>query len=392
MSRRQSLLKQLGIKYPILQSPMAGVSTPEMAQSVTNAGGLGAIPLSTINFLQPDSIAKTEWLMENFFNGLTSSTNHHASTPVNFNFFSHTVEQPPTPDEVNNWKSMYAKLGIPTTTFNQISTFENGNVSFNEFCADGEATRRIRDILEAYKPAIISFHFGIPKLPQELLTQLEKNNNSNTLIFVTATSIAEVERIVSSEYTIHGIILQGYEAGGHRGNFAHSSKYDENMPSLTLLQRTLAYFSGSPTRPYLVVAGGIMDSNDIKVFLQAGADAVQLGTAFLASQESTTMKFFSNVNQPKLAAQATVMVDAVSGKPARAVRTQFINEVIQHSSTVGPLPPYGYAYGAYKKLKGLNVDTSLDLGFYLAGMNYYRLDRELCSTKQVMEKLISGLE
>ena len=90
-----------------------------------------------------------------------------------------------------------------------------------------------------------------------------------------------------------GIILQGYEAGGHRGNFLISKTFDENLSTQALFIQLKKYIDTLDQQnvPFLVPAGGIVDSETINYYLEQGSDAVQLGTAFLATPESTNSKF-----------------------------------------------------------------------------------------------------
>ena len=455
MSRlRPSLLQKLGIKYPIIQSPMAGVLTPAMAASVTNAGGLGSLPISTINFTLPNSITQLQALIDSYNSNLVDESK---TNTINLNFFCHEIEQPPTESQILNWKKLYIEAtNLPKSVIDEIECTKNGNVSFREFEQNSEAFDRLMSYLSKYRPKIISFHFGIPQR-----STIDKLKQLGIMVFITATSVEEVNQVIKVGGEVDGVVLQGYEAGGHRGNFL-TGVVDAKLPTWDLFQlvkkelnqldthnkssssssstaSASAEAEASRPPPYLVVAGGIMNSSQAQRFLDAGADAVQLGTAFLGTVESNTSGYFSKVSQD---GPSTVMTALISGKPARAVVTDFIARIEQErklekatkSGAIknkdgdgngdgdgdvnvnidvnGELPPYGYAYAAYKQLKDIvgkkqqqnpkqketcGNEASLDLGFYLAGLGYKQIEKDVgngekLTTQQVIDKLISELK
>ncbi|WLF81465.1 hypothetical protein PVL30_005262 [Lodderomyces elongisporus] len=454
MSRsRPSLLQKLGIKYPIIQSPMAGVSTPAMAASVTNTGGLGSLPISTINFILPNSITQLQALIDSYNSNLVDDSK---TNTINLNFFCHEIEQPPMESQILNWKKLYLEAtNLPKSVIDEIECTKNGNVSFREFEQDSEALDRLMSYLLKYRPKIISFHFGIPQR-----STIDKLKQLGIMVFITATSVEEVNQVIKVGGEVDGVVLQGYEAGGHRGNFL-TGVVDAKLPTWDLFQSVKKELNQSETHnksssssssstasasaeasrlpPYLVVAGGIMNSSQAQRFLDAGADAVQLGTAFLGTVESNTSGFFSKISQD---GPSTVMTALISGKPARAVVTDFIARIEEERKSEkatksgaiknkdgngdgdgdvnvnvnidvnGELPPYGYAYAAYKQLKDIvgkkqqqnpkqketcGNEASLDLGFYLAGSGYKQIEKavgngEKLTTQQVIDKLISELK
>ncbi|KAI5970157.1 hypothetical protein CANMA_000768 [Candida margitis] len=372
---KPSLLKKLNLKYPIFQSPMAGVSTPEMASAVAAAGGLGALPLATLDFTQ-DSVTAFEKLDK-----LVEATGTNA---VNLNFFCHEVESPPSQVQADNWKALYRNV-IADAKFKQVidsTKFANGNISFKEIERDQDKLAKLVDKLKSIKPSIISFHFGIPS--NNIIDELKKI----ALVFATATSLQEARHLKSNG--IDGIILQGIEAGGHRGQFIDTFQphLDEDLSTQALFHKVKQSLANDGI--YLVPAGGITSPNSVKYYLNQGADAVQIGTAFLATPESSSSKFFTKYSGE----ESTVMTALVSGKPARCVRTPFIDDVVQKNQfPLSDLPPYGYAYDAYKKLKGelgANGGAGEDIGFYLAGQNHFQL-RKGKSTSEVMQELTREL-
>ena len=367
-----SLLKKLNIKYPIFQSPMAGVSTPEMAAAVTAGGGLGSLPLAPLDFTKDDTTA---------FDKLDKLVDATGTTSVNLNFFCHEIEQEPSQVQMDNWRKLYND-GIIDAKFKPVvesMKFANGNVSFREVEKDQEKLDRLIEKLRAVKPAIISFHFGIPST--RTIDELKKFS----LVFGAATSLKEARHLRKSG--VNGIILQGIEAGGHRGQFIdkYQPHLDEDLSTQALFHKVKQGLGN--VEVYLVPAGGITTGDSVRYYLNHGADAVQIGTAFLSTPESTTSKFFNKV----LEEDSTVMTALISGKPARCVRTPFIDAIIQSNLfQLLELPPYGYAYDAYKQLKGKLSADGTDIGFYLAGQNHFQISKNKL-TLEVMQELTKGL-
>src|SRR5688572_18688130 len=154
----------LGIDLPIVQAPMAGVQGSELAIAVSNAGGLGSLPCA---MLSPDAIGRE-------LAAIVAGT----SRPFNVNFFCHTPPQP-SPEREAAWRTVlspyYTELGV------EIDTIQNG---------PGRApfSREAADVLEAFKPAVVSFHFGLP--PPELLARVRAWGSK---ILSSATTIDEAQ-------------------------------------------------------------------------------------------------------------------------------------------------------------------------------------------------------
>lgn len=126
-----------------------------------------------------------------------------------------------------------------------------------------------------------------------------------------------------------------------------------------------------------------MDSKDVSKYINSGASAVQMGSAFLATEGSVARPYFEKLigrdNEKRDRLPNTIMTPLVSGKPARTVVTPFISTLISKYYELSPqnktLPDYGFRYKAYKdlnqKLKGM---INMDLGFHLAGSNYTKMN------------------
>lgn len=337
-----SQLQTLGIRFPIIQAPMAGVSTPEMCFKVSKFGGLGSLPFGA-------NIQST-------IESLNVFKLKYDTHKVNVNFFAHDVDNVINEEMVNNWKKLYHGEGI----------LKNGNVSFKEFETFPQFNSFLTDLIN-FKPLVVSFHFGLPS--NETIERLKQ---SGILVFATVTSVEEAKYCLTR--SVDGLVLQGFEAGGHRGTF---SEYDEFLSTDALFKQ----IKNMNPDCFIIPAGGIVDTSTIQYYLDQGASAVQLGTAFLTTDESlANKKIITNSQLP------TIMTDLISGKPARCIRTSFIEEV--EKNRINPLPPYGWMYDGYKTWKANQDETK---GFYLVGANYKQAEHGL-STEKVMANLTKDLK
>lgn len=273
------LMGRLGLDIPLFQAPMAGVSTPAMAAAVTNAGALGALGLGAAGAEGADAmIAQTRALTEG---------------PLNLNLFCH---QPPERDPAREagWIARmapaFAQHGAkPPSSLSQI---------YLPLAQDADMLR----VLVAARPAVISFHFGLPTGDQ-----LAALRDTGALLIATATSLAEARAIRAAG--LDAVIAQGWEAGGHRGIFDPAAP-DERLTT-EALTRLLSRQAGLP----VIAAGGLMDGTDIARALSWGAVAAQMGTAFVACTESAADAGY----RARLAGGDSWMTAAISGRPARCL-------------------------------------------------------------------------
>lgn len=369
------LCRTLGLKLPLFQAPMAGVSTVQMAAAVIQNGGLGSIPLGGVDLRKGVGLLKSsvDQLID-----LVGKENL-----VNFNFFCHDIVDSPSVSQTANWWSLYTKTIGDLDSFKDFVSFDNSNVSFKELELNfPDQFNELMDYLEITRPKITSFHFGHPS--KETIKRLQ---NLGILVFITTTSIEETRHLI--ELNVDGLICQGYEAGGHRGNFLTFDPFDEHLSTQALFIQTRDYIYKRKLDTYIVPTGGIMDSVTMKYYLDNGADSIQLGSIFLGTPESTSAPFFSNALASKNHTP-TIMTPLVSGKPARTVSTPFIQDLIEcNCFDLQELPPYGCSYSAYKLLRP--KIEGIDIGFYLAGQHYHSMETSL-STAQIVQKLAKELQ
>jgi len=306
-------LCRLGIEVPIFQAPMAGVSTPEMAAGVSNSGGLGAIGVGAVN-------ADVTRQMIQAVRSLTSR-------PFNVNVFCH---QPAKPDPLREaaWiarlEPEFARFAAkPPTRLTEI---------YQSFLTDDAKL----EVLLAERPAVVSFHFGLP--PQARIDALRA---AGIVLVATATSLDEGKASVAAG--VDAIVAQGYEAGGHRGLF-DPAVLDDRL-GVVALTRLLV----SQLRVPVIAAGGIMDGAGIAASLMLGTAAAQLGTAFIACPESAADAGFRKALMSS-AAEHTLMTSAISGRPARCLANRFT--AFGLDAGLDTIPDYPIAYDAGKALQG----------------------------------------
>lgn len=308
-SGRMDVLGDLGLTLPLVQAPMAGVSPPELAAAVSNAGGLGSIGVGA------SDAAGARAMIE----ALRAQTDR----AFNVNLFVHA---PPQPDPLREaaWLKALAPLfaEFGATPPSHLRTI------YRSFADDPEM---LAMLLET-RPRVVSFHFGLPSAA--ILTRLRE---AGCLLMATATSLAEARAIEQAGIDL--IVAQGIEAGGHRGMFDPAAP-DDALGVLALTRLLVRQCS----RP-VVAAGGIMDGAGMAAALNLGAVAAQLGTAFIACPESSADAAYRAALAGE-AAHHTRLTALVSGRPARALANRF-------TALEGVLtdpPAYPIAYDAGKAL------------------------------------------
>ena len=283
---------------------MAGVQGSDLAIAVSNAGGLGSLPAA---MLSPDRLPDE-------LEAVSSGT----SKPYNVNFFCHT---PPIVDAGRDagWRELlqpyYRELGIDP------SSIQEGprRTPFDHTAAD---------VLEVFKPPVVSFHFGLPSA-----ALLDRIKRWRPVILSSATTVEEARWLEARG--ADAIIAQGFEAGGHRGMFL-SDDLTRQVGTLALVPQ-IVHAVNVP----VIAAGGIADAAGVGAALTLGAAAVQIGTAYLLCSETTTTR----VHRDALAAtraQHTAVTNVFTGRPARAIVNRLIVE-LGPMNTEAPAFPRAFA-------------------------------------------------
>jgi nitronate monooxygenase len=287
----------LGIEQPIIQAPMAGVQGSALAVAVSNAGGLGSLPCAMLSL---DA-------MRNELAAIKAQT----AKPFNVNFFCHT---PPTPNAAREaaWRATlapyYREHGIDADAI----PVGPGRAPFSSEAADA---------LEEFRPAVVSFHFGLPSA--ELLARVRA---WGTKILSSATTVEEARWLGAQG--VDAIIAQGLEAGGHRGLFL-SVDLTTQVGTFALVPQIV-----QAVKLPVIAAGGIADAGGVAAALALGAAGVQIGTAYLLCPEATT----SAVHRAALKSEAahhTALTNLFTGRPARGI----VNRIMKELGPISTAPP-----------------------------------------------------
>jgi nitronate monooxygenase len=324
-----TLLKLLDIPLPILQAPMAGVSTPAMAAAVSNAGGLGAIGVG----------ATDAGTARQMIRAIRTASDR----PFNVNVFCH---RPAVRD--SRREAGWLRRLSPIFSQHGAATPSGLREIYTSFVEDDAM---LAMLLEE-RPKVVSFHFGIPAA--ERIAALREGG---IVLLATATNLSEAKIIASAG--IDGVVAQGFEAGGHRGVF--DPKAPDQCLGTLALTRLLVRALEIP----VIAAGGIMDGAGIAACLLLGASAAQLGTAFVGCVESAADAGYQAALF-SAASEHTVMTRAISGRPARCLANKFtaLGALVEEEA----VPDYPIAYDAGKALSaGAKIAGEAGFGAQWAG-------------------------
>jgi nitronate monooxygenase len=264
------LARRLGLRLPIVQAPMAGgCSTPTLAAAVSSAGGLGSVAGAG---LPPDQLRVA-----------IAAVRAATDAPFAVNLFAPLPA--PTMQRVPEWAELTG-VGLP-------DRLPGTGVSFDDQLA----------VVVAEGAPVFSFTFGIPPL-----------SGVGGVLVGTATTVAEA--VALERAGVDAVVAQGYEAGGHRGTFL--APVERSLVGTLALVPQVVDAVSVP----VIAAGGIMDGRGIAAALALGAQAVQLGTAFLATAEAGT----SPAHRAALG-QDTAVTPVLTGRHARAVRTPLVDRL-----------------------------------------------------------------
>ena len=295
-----TLQKLLGIELPVIQAPMAGAQAGALAIAVSNAGGLGSLPCA---MLSVDGMRKE-----------LAEIKARTTQPFNVNFFCHA---PPAPsaERAAAWQAAlapyYDEFGIDAGAI----AAGPGRAPFSAEYAD---------VLGEFKPAVVSFHFGLPAA-----ALLARVRAWGAKIFSSATTVDEARWLAA--HGVDAVIAQGLEAGGHRGIFL-SDDLTTQIGTFALLPQIVR----AVNLP-VIAAGGIADAQGVAAAMALGAAGVQIGTAYLLCPEAT----ISAVHRAALksdAARHTALTNLFTGRPARGIVNRIMRELGPMSAAAPAFP------------------------------------------------------
>lgn len=306
------ITKALDLLYPVIQGPFGGgVSSTQLVAAVSNAGGLGSFGA---NALSPAQITD-----------VVTDIRAKTSRPFAINLWVMTEAEPglnaATFEKVAGWFApYYRELGLETPK------------PPARFAQDYAA--QIEALLEA-KPPVASFVFGIPS--KDILQACRKRG-----IFTigTATTVEEAEAL--EEAGLDAVVATGLEAGGHRPSFLRSAE-DSLTGTLALVPQV-----ADRIKIPVIAAGAIADGRGIVAALALGAQAVQIGTAFLGCAESGAPSVHREMLfQPE--ARDTQLTRVFSGRLVRAIRNRFMDDMTKHAADLPPYPIQNWFSGSLRK-------------------------------------------
>jgi len=344
-----TLRELLGIELPIIQAPMAGAQDSALAIAVSNAGGLGSLPCA---LLSPEG-------MRDELAAIAAATDR----PFNVNFFCH-VAASPTAEREAAWRATLSpylrEFGI-----------DPASISLGPALPPFGAAAV--EALSRFKPAVVSFHFGLPSA--DLLAQVRALGSK---IISSATTLEEARWLEA--HGADAIIAQGLEAGGHRGVFL-SDDLGTQAGTFDLLPQVLR----TVTVP-VIAAGGIADSEGVAAAMALGAAGVQIGTAYLLCPEATVNQVYRTALKSADAAR-TAVTNVFTGRPARAIVNRVVRELGPMCKTA---PEFPLALSGILALRAkAEAQGSRDFSYLWCGQNATGC-REMPAA-QLTRELASGL-
>ncbi|MDW9382729.1 nitronate monooxygenase [Chryseobacterium sp. JV558] len=307
-----TISKKLGIKYPVIQAPMFGVSTVQMVAAAAKADCLGSLALADLSADQSIELIR--------------ETKKITDQPFAANIFVHHI-----PEVTDALKEKFVKTKQFLEQLARENTIE---VELPDLEAINITTyhEQVEVIIEE-NCKILSFTFG--NLDDQSIQKLKENG---VTLIGTCTSVNEALQLEKSGIDI--ICVQGIEAGGHRGSFEA-----ENIPQiggLSLLSQVYDHVNVP-----LIYAGGIYGAKTLKAVKDIGAQGFQVGNLLLASQESA-LQPFEKERLKKVREEEIVLTKSFSGRYARGVKNQFI-ETVENSEYILPYPYQNKLTNALRK-------------------------------------------
>ena len=300
---KNKLTTLLNITYPIIQAPMAGgITTATLVSAVSNNGALGMIGAGYLSPKQlRDQIKEVKQLTSHNF-GV------NLFVPTKFELDEAQIEK-----AIQRLRPYAEEMNCETV---QVSLPD-------EQKAVESYMEQIQVVIEEKVP-VCSFTFGVPS--DDVMHLLKRNN---VITIGTATTVQEAVAI--EKLGMDAVVVQGTEAGGHRGNFL--SKHEESLMGLMSLIPHVADQVHIP----VIAAGGIMDGRGLLASLSLGAETVQMGTAFLTCEESGAHPLHKEaIVQAKQ--DDTILTKSFSGKYARGIINKFILKMKEHEKEIPDFP------------------------------------------------------
>src|SRR6202790_320081 len=296
------LTAKLGIGYPVIQGPLGGLSSQKLTAAVSNFGGLGSFGAHS---LTPEAIKD-----------VIAEIRSLTSKPFAMNLWVSMEDEDARISDENAFNRSLAPLAVhiaalraPRPTYKPYSP-----IRFED---------QARVLLDANVP-VFSFIYGIP--PQEILEECRAKH-----IVTIGTATTPEEGAALQEAGVDAIVASGSEAGGHRGSFLRAAE-DSLTGTLSLVPQIVD--NGDVP---VIAAGGIGDARGVVAALALGADGVQLGTVFLACEESGASLLHGQALRGKRAGR-TALTKGFTGRLARGIHNRLLEELNRAGTAILPYP------------------------------------------------------
>ncbi len=324
------LTRQLGqLEHPVVQAPMSGgPSTPALAAAVAEAGGLGFLAAG----YKPADAVRSE----------LAELRRLTDRPFGVNLFARAGPAA-DPGELERYA---AELRTEA---------ERYGVEPGEPRHDDDAYDEKLALVAEERIPVVSFTFGCPGREE-----IERLQGAGAEAWVTVTTPAEAATAAAAGADT--LVVQGVEAGGHRGSF------DDDRPGDIALLVLLQLVREATELP-LVGTGGIATGRGVAAVLAAGAQAAQLGTAFMRTPEAGT----SPAHREAMAGdRPTALTRAFTGRTARGIENRFMREHGEHA-------PRGYpdVHHITAPLRAVARESGDADGFNLWAGQAYQLAEEI---------------
>jgi len=296
------LTAKLGINYPVIQGPLGGLSSQKLTAAVSNFGGLGSFGA---HGLSPAAIKD-----------VIAEIRSLTSKPFAMNLWVSMEDEGARTSDENAFNRSLA----PLTT--HLAALRAARPTFKPY-SPTRFEDQARVLLDAKVP-VFSFIFGIP--PREVL---EECRTKSIVTIGTATTPEEAAAL--EETGVDAIIASGFEAGGHRGSFLRAAE-DSLTGTLSLVPQIVDNVDVP-----VIAAGGIGDARGVVAALALGAEAVQMGTVFLACEESGASLLHRQALRGKKAGH-TALTKGFTGRLARGIHNRLLRELNQDGTAILPYP------------------------------------------------------
>ncbi|GAC1458371.1 MAG: nitronate monooxygenase [Pseudarthrobacter sp.] len=320
-THRNRLTELFGIEVPVVLGPFGGASSVELTAAVSDGGGLGSYGLYGYT---ADAIRDTA-------DQLRAAT----SKPFALNLWIPTGDETTTlPQEdfdnyVETLKPYFEEVGLPLPEMP------------SRYMPDHD--EQVAATLEA-NPAVVSFVFGVPA--PEIV---EEAHRRGIVLVGTATTAAEAVALEAGG--VDAVVASGTESGGHRVSFLKPAE-ESLIGTFALVPQVV-----DAIKIPVIAAGGIVDRRGYAAARALGADAVQVGTAFLATRESAAVPAYRAILHSP-AAHETVLTRVLSGRLARGIPNRIIRELSEVAGTA-PSPAQNWLTGRFRPQAAAQGNTEL---------------------------------